>query len=351
MNPFINLLYSDYSLYKELIKLMKFLKLNLKRNVRDEKDKDRTMQSLIKIILLTTITGGSTLASSLVDKQEKFFNELFSTANAKDIYLLKQSNRYKSNFGYLRTNYTLENTKNIGSKFIHNNLKETTRLLRDALLRSGAESVNHYVLQRKALEKYRELQDQSQIGAFYTLCYQEEVGDNGANTCEVTEYSPVIQDEIAELFSFQNISKSFSKEQMELKELNAIRIASKILEENSFLKDDKGGWSGNAKKSMRNKSALTRCGNETFTYLYFLSDLNDNGFIKNLNVYKSSYAIRPAWFGAEHQAVQITGLHTKQDYIIDSWLDHGGKMARILKKEDWKKKKDKRNIVPGERSF
>ncbi len=137
----------------------------------------------------------------------------------------------------------------------------------------------------------------------------------------------------------------------ELRELNAIRIASKILEDNSFLISDKGGWSGNARKTIRNNTALTRCGNETFTYKYFLSDLNDSKLIKHLNTYQMSYAIRSGWFGTEHQALKISGLYSKNEFIIDSWLDNGGEMARILKLSDWQNKKDKRNIVPGELEY
>jgi hypothetical protein len=302
-----------------------------------------TKNSILFFIL--TVAQLTASASNL----DTFFESLFSKLSQKEVYILKQSNSYKNSFGILKTNYTVENSRVKDPSFILTNIGETMNKLKNSIEESKLEKINHHVLKKRSLNRYLELQKETGI-AFYTLCYQEEVGDSGTNTCEIVEYSQAVQSEITELFNFENLH-DITPEQMELHELNAIRIASKIIEDNSFLKDDKGGWSGNAKKSMKGKTALTRCGNETFTYLYFLSDLYDQGVIKHLNVYKSGYVLRSAWFRAEHQAVRIDGLYSKNSYVIDSWLDHGGEMARILKLEDWKKKKDKRNIVPGSRDF
>ncbi|OIQ15516.1 MAG: hypothetical protein BM556_17920 [Bacteriovorax sp. MedPE-SWde] len=284
------------------------------------------------------------------------YKEIINKLEVIDLYLLKQGRSYKANFNFLKNIYDTETVDRIiahtensdeyllsRGDFRHINLGKTFQRLKEAMLTQEVEALNMTLLMRAAKEKYNNLQRDHEIGGMFTMCYQSGAGSRFVNTCEVVELSIDIYLELTSNFSDYD---HLSAEARELSELNALKVATGILEENTFYKNDKAGWFGNLRKSMKDGKVLTRCGNETFTYNYFVNDLADSGLLKSVMLSRGYAALRAESFGREHQASIIIGIKSRQEYILDSWLEKGGEMAHILKIQDWKKKK-KNDVVPG----
>ncbi len=304
-------------------------------------------------------------------KLARFFERYFEEFTESELYFFKQNEHFQRKYKYHVDVYNQKNIQNfvyslnytvpieIKRKLklqitVLNGLSTALQKLSNLMIELDIEELNSEKLRKKSKKRYFELLEENNTGGIYTMCYQEGIGSGPVIQCAAVQIPIEAQVQINNFFlsAAEDNKMESSPQNRELRELNALRMASKVLEDNSFLKDDKGGWYGNARKTMRNGSALTRCGSETNTYISFIWELIDTGLIKSLYFrFRSKKMIeRDTWLGT-HQAVLITGIHTKKRYVIDSWYENGGEMAHISKESDWLNGDYDRNIVPGRESY
>lgn len=118
-------------------------------------------------------------------------------------------------------------------------------------------------------------------------------------------------------------------------ELRAIAAASQVLEFNTFLINDVGGYAGNLPVEGQLR---TTCRNEMQTYYFFLRRLARRGLLQHFEV-EDSWAYRRGVFDG-HDAAVLRSRRTGEFLVVDSWHDRGGYPARILTLTDWLARRD-----------
>lgn len=123
----------------------------------------------------------------------------------------------------------------------------------------------------------------------------------------------------------------------EMQELRDLRRSTSIFEKESFLAEDWGGWNGNFIGPFTGKRQ-TVCHEEAVTYRLFMEKLNERGLLRHFEAVGT--ASRTA-----HEATLLVNQRTKEQFVLDSWSTEGGDPAQIFTFEDWKKRRDSRELV------
>lgn len=124
----------------------------------------------------------------------------------------------------------------------------------------------------------------------------------------------------------------------EMAELRAIRKATELFENATFLKNDyAGGLINNIRSELLGGRQLV-CSDETGTYTNFLMVLARRGLLRHFIPGKP--IDRPNRLLGGHQAASIYNRRTGETYVLDSWHEPGGTAAHITTRKNWLNCKD-----------
>ncbi len=307
----------------------------------------------------------------------EFYPDFFKTLTIEELYLFKQSESFYRKFHYSDKVF---HSDALDKKISHmhqvpidgpdtwpsalSNLGAALTKLSKSMRNKGISALDPKELRQKANEIWQIRKSKESVGEVYLACSQEGAGSNVEPLCDPVKINSAAQLKIESYFLFNKTKEPnklsntlsntddhrFNKETLELRELNSLRIVTKIFEDNTYLKDDWGGWKGNFVKTMLGGTRLSRCGNETETYVQFVSALQDQGLLKSISLndeYQDTLRGKGLDGKASHQAVLLVGLLTKKRFVLDSWLENGGEMAHILNQTDWANENDDADVVPG----
>jgi hypothetical protein len=294
----------------------------------------------------------------------EFYVELFKSLSIEEQFVFKQDEEFYQTFSYYSESYSPAQLQRMLNR-LHSvpirgesnwfsslsNIDQTLKKLMNILVKMNLSEIDPKELRAQAQQSWENRKAAEHIGEVYLACSQEGIGANVEPLCDPVIISERAQRSINSEFEY-NIRPSndfqLTDEKLELRELNSLKRATKIFEDNTYLKDDVGGILGNFVKTMKNGSRLSRCGNETDTYINFVRSLKQQGLLKHIGLNRDYQdVIRNGDAFIKHQAVLLVGLHTDTQYVLDSWLEGGGKMAHILLRKDWEKENDDRDVVPG----
>lgn len=129
----------------------------------------------------------------------------------------------------------------------------------------------------------------------------------------------------------------------EIGELRAIRKATEVFENATYLKNDyAGGLVNNARSELFGGKQLV-CTDEAETYFNFLKVLLRRGLLRHFA--PDGKIDRPDRLLGGHQATSLYHKRTGQIYVLDSWHEPGGTAAHITRREDWLNYKDSEDVV------
>ncbi len=265
----------------------------------------------------------------LLSKFKKF---KVKKATYRDVTALP-SRFYDSGASSLGANPTIIGMDDLKEKIIH--LMKTKRV----------NEINLLLLAEIAETLIDDLKKAEIIGEIYEIAY---------NTAIIKFYqviavaiTPAAQAEIDRLFLESSLSLNdltdTEEESMEehgllldeIREMRAIRIASGLFEEATFLKDDTGGWLGNTLRYVQPSKKHTVCTEEAITFNLFMKTLNRRGLLKHFSPYGVTTKAR------EHDATvimskrQVNKHGINEKYILDSWHHDGGYSAHLTTFNDW----------------
>jgi hypothetical protein len=290
---------------------------------------------------------GKRVQKAATPNRAEFLNALLKTLSVEEHFYLTQDEWVMSQLGYLTRGcvpaFTIANLKGYIASNDHaivegrhrkiylSGIEKALQKVADAMARYGVEEIDVSDVRAAAKKTWGKRKGDATIGELYFVVSHEAAGELGEPIVEAVALSPYVQVQVRSLF--HNV-KGSTPTQRELGELKAIVNAGVLFEQNTFLKDDIGGWLGNFRRSMKNGTRLTRCGSEAITYELFISALEAAGLLKFTGVHTDGTVIRTGRFTA-HQAVLLVGKQTSELYVFDSWLADGGEPAHVVKKSDW----------------
>ena len=271
--------------------------------------------------------------------------------------LIKSSDIRYIRFGNKEFDYTLnKDLKHFDKDSIYSKrkvridekFKSRLEKLSKLMSKKGINKISQADIVSHAFASYQAQQNNGEIGECY---YAFEKIKKKRDVLRFVELDLEVQAEMESYFmrkgqhyshedSLRINDKTFSFE--EIRELRAIRAATRLFEQSSFLKNDKGGWTGNH-LSLANTTLW--CGEEARTMSSFLLQLEEKGLLKEFTALPLILLRWVALGLNNHAASPIMNKRTGDIFIVDSWQDNGGSSARILTLQDWLNRDDYKNVV------
>lgn len=246
-------------------------------------------------------------------------------------------------------------------------LKDFLNGLADHLEKKGLKRFTYEDLRAAGILRVNEAKKKGEVGECYAL--QSFGGPRYifGNISRPQNVSPENQEKIESLmkngqnreYHFGDVDTKLYKNNRltieELKELKALRNASAVFEQSTFLKnDDAGGFISNLKGELLGGDQLN-CALEAHNHTVFIQKLKINGLLKYFSVDETvTRPMKPSkkdLTGGGHVAVVLKNNRTGESFVYDSWFEKGGDHAHILTMEDWKNlsldfKNDFKDVVP-----
>ena len=206
----------------------------------------------------------------------------------------------------------------------------------------------------EADRRIREARAKGQIGECYKI--SQVTGTFNTEWIQMVALPAKAQAQIDELFNPDGHSVQFTEKEIqliqsgtvtlnEMIELRAIRMATRIFEQNTVLIYDKAGFQGNMDFGGKVRSV---CRTEAQTYYFFLRRLQARGLLKHFRP-SETWAYRKRKVALDgHGASLLESRRTGDLIVVDSWHEHGGIAAHLTFFSDWKQERDRADIVSAE---
>lgn len=124
----------------------------------------------------------------------------------------------------------------------------------------------------------------------------------------------------------------------ELAELRALRAATEIFENETYLKSDRaGGFINNFRGELLGGFQLN-CWNRAVTYNSFIEKLSARKLIRFHRLTEMATkrpSIADDWSQGGHVASGIRNVRTGEQYVVETWYEKGGSPAHVLTYDDW----------------
>ncbi|MBK9040570.1 MAG: hypothetical protein IPL83_15650 [Bdellovibrionales bacterium] len=211
---------------------------------------------------------------------------------------------------------------------------------------AGMRSVRLSDIQSRAVAKIQEKRSAGEIGDCYKIESNEEpilqmarwICLSDRIQAEIDLQFKIRIDEMNLSESERDSLKSGRLSLSEVSELRALRMASQIFEQNTYLKDDAEGSNWTNIKGELFGGFQFNCWNRTITYNSFIEVLSQRGLLQHFflaRMVTKRPPIHKDWLNGGHVASRIVNLRTKEDFVVDSWYEPGRSATHILGFDDW----------------
>lgn len=226
------------------------------------------------------------------------------------------------------------------------NLEKSITFLITEMAVAGMHSVRLSDIQSLAIARIQEKRSTGEIGECYKIESNEEPFLQMALWICLSDR---IQAEIDVQFKIQIDEMNLSEREREslnfgrftlseISELRALRAASQIFEQNTYLKDDAEGSNWTNIKGELFGGFQFNCWNRTITYNSFIEVLSQRGLLQHFfldRMVTKRPPIHKDWLNGGHVASRIVSLRTREEFVVDSWYESGGSATHILGFDDW----------------